>query len=77
MIYLYAFPYLDLHSALCFDVLVSIIAVVVVAVGSCCCDSWGMSRRKAALANTRDLSGTQERMPKSTLSLPKCFCLSL
>ena len=35
---------------------------------------WGTSQSKVALANARDLSGSRERMPKSTLSLPKyCF----
>ena len=32
---------------------------------------WG----KVALANARDLSGSRERMHKSTLSFPKCCCL--
>ena len=36
---------------------------------------WGTSQSKVALANARDLSGSRERMPKSTLSLPKCCCL--
>ena len=35
---------------------------------------WGTSQ-SVALANARDLSGSVDRMPKSTLSFPKCSIL--
>ena len=37
---------------------------------------WSRFQSKDALANAkRDLSGSWERMPKSTSSFPKCYCL--
>ena len=35
------------------------------------------SQSKVALANARDLFGSWERISKSTVSFPECFCLSM